>query len=258
MDPYIEACGLWGDFHDKLIGEMERALAELLPPRYVARIGERTYIEGIDLREDEVYRTAFEPDVTVRTDSVAEDHESAVAVAPADPKAVVMHALVDVEQREIYLEIHDLNQGRRLVTCIEVLSPSNKRPGSAGWQQYDRKRDVLVRGYANFVEIDLLRGGRRRWMVEPWPASPYYVLAMRKDEAPACQVWPAFVTEPLPETAIPLVPPDDDVKLAIQPLVDAIFARSRYEADIDYGRRLEPPLGKEEARFLDRFRQGKP
>ncbi|HPM84774.1 MAG TPA: DUF4058 family protein [Candidatus Anammoximicrobium sp.] len=23
MAPYIEACGLWGDFHDKLIGELE-------------------------------------------------------------------------------------------------------------------------------------------------------------------------------------------------------------------------------------------
>lgn len=31
MDPYIEACGLWGDFHDRLIGELERALAAALP-----------------------------------------------------------------------------------------------------------------------------------------------------------------------------------------------------------------------------------
>src|SRR5437764_1198634 len=44
MDPYIEACGLWEDFHAKLIGEMERALAPLLPERYVVRVGERSYI----------------------------------------------------------------------------------------------------------------------------------------------------------------------------------------------------------------------
>src|SRR5947209_6571008 len=44
MDPYIEACGLWGDFHTKLIGEIERALAGLLPERYVVRAGERSYV----------------------------------------------------------------------------------------------------------------------------------------------------------------------------------------------------------------------
>jgi hypothetical protein len=31
MDPYIEACGLGEDFHDKLVGEIERHLAEIIP-----------------------------------------------------------------------------------------------------------------------------------------------------------------------------------------------------------------------------------
>lgn len=256
MDPYIEACGLWGDFHSNLIAEIQRTVSSILPGRYVARSGERIYVECIDVREDDSFTTYFGPDVTVRTTSAVE--EGAVAVARRDPNAVVMHALVEVEYREIYLEIQDLNQGHRLVTCIEVLSPVNKRPGHAGWHEYDRKREVFTRGYANFVEIDLLRGGRRRGMAERWPASPYYLLAIRKEEAPACQVWPAFMAEPLPEISIPLVPPDDDVRLAIQPLVDAIYERSRYDADIDYGRELKPPLEGEEACLLERFRQDAP
>src|SRR5437764_455214 len=44
MDPYIEACGLWEDFHAKLIGEIERTLAPILPSRYVVRAGERSYV----------------------------------------------------------------------------------------------------------------------------------------------------------------------------------------------------------------------
>ena len=187
MDPYIEACGLWGDFHDKLIGELERSLAAALPPRYVTRIRERTYIEWID--------------------------------------------------RELFLEILELDPQRRLVTAIEVLSPTNKRTGTVGWQQYENKRHVFLQGHANLVEIDLLRGGRRRGMRERWPDSPYYVLAMKKQQAPACRVWPAFMTAPLPEIAVPLAPPDDDLPLPLQPLVDAIYARSRYEVDIDYSRR---------------------
>ncbi len=33
MDPFIEECGLWADFHTKLIGEIERTLAVTLPER---------------------------------------------------------------------------------------------------------------------------------------------------------------------------------------------------------------------------------
>ena len=258
MDPYIEASGLWGDFHDKLIGEIERTLAGLLPPQYVARISERMYIECIDPREDEASGSTFQPDVTVRTTTEVDEESGVVAVAQADPKAVLMHALMDLERRELYLEIHDLNQGRDLVTCIEILSPANKRPKHAGWDQYTRKREVFLRGFANFVEIDLLRRGQRRGMVERWPASPYYIRAMRKEKAPACKVWPAFTTHPLPEIAIPLLPHDDDVKLPIQPLVDAIYTRSRYDADIDYGRSVEPPLDEDESRLLEGIERSKP
>lgn len=251
MDPYIEESGLWGDFHDKLIGELERSLAAVLPPRYVARIRERTYIEWTDPHEDQPQTVPFEPDVSLRLGSgETESAAGAVAVLTAPPQAMLMHALVEVEYRELFLEILELDPQRRLVTAIEVLSPTNKRPGTIGWQQYENKRHVFLQGHANLVEIDLLRGGRRRGMRERWPDSPYYVLAMKKQQAPACRVWPAFMTSPLPEIAVPLTPPDNDVPLSLQPLVDAIYARSRYEADIDYSRPLEPPLSRDEARFL--------
>jgi hypothetical protein len=251
MDPFIEACGLWGDFHDKLIGEIEREVSRQLPARYVARMGERTYVEWIDPRDLESMTRPFEPDVSIRgRDWAKGDRSGGAAVVEADPQAVVMHGLIEIEHHEIFLEIRELDPQRRLVTCIEVLSPSNKRFGTVGWLQYDRKRQVFLEGHANLVEIDLLRGGRRRGMEEPWPDSPYYVLAMRKAAAPACQVWPARIDRPLPECAIPLVPPDADLGLPLQSLVDAIYARSRYEVDIDYARPLDLPLRPEETALL--------
>ena len=249
MDPYIEACGLWGDFHDKLIGELERTLAKALPPRYVTRIRERTYIEWIDPQDDPSQRVPFEPDVSVRFSGGEPDAQaSAVAMLTAPSQAVLMHALVQMEYRELFLEILELAPQRRLVTAIEVLSPTNKRAGTVGWEQYENKRHVFLQGHANLVEIDLLRSGRRRGMRERWPDSPYYILAMKKHEAPACRVWPAFIAAPLPEIAVPLTPPDDDLPLPLQPLIDAIHARSRYEVDIDYTRPLKPPLSPDEVR----------
>jgi len=48
MDPFIELIGGWGDFHDKLIAEIERELARLIPSRYFVRIGSRAYIALTD------------------------------------------------------------------------------------------------------------------------------------------------------------------------------------------------------------------
>ncbi len=183
MDPYIEASGLWGDFHDKLVGEFERSLAAALPPRYVARIRERTYIEWIDPDGDQAQTVPFEPDVSLRYGGEPKSQAAVMAVLAAPSQAVLMHALVEVEYRELFLEILELDPQRRLITSIEILSPTNKRPGTVGWQKYENKRHVFLQGHANLVEIDLLRGGRRRRMREPWPDSPYYVLAMKKQES---------------------------------------------------------------------------
>ena len=162
-----------------------------------------------------------------------------------------MEALFQAEYREVFLEIHETDPKRRLVTGIELLSPSNKRRGTKGWRLYHRKRQVYLRGLAHFVELDLLRRGRRMPMAGRWPDSPYYVLVCRKQEAPRCAVWPAHFLRPLPSLSIPLAAPDPDITLALQPLVDAVYTRSHYDRDIDYRRQLYPPLGPSDGAWLE-------
>jgi Protein of unknown function (DUF4058) len=99
MDPYIEACGLWGDFHHDLISEIKHALAQAAPERYLVRAGERSYV-----------------------------------------------VLVEDEHREAFVEIYEATPEQRLVTSIEILSPSNKRPRAPGYDLYLRKRQSLLAG----------------------------------------------------------------------------------------------------------------
>jgi hypothetical protein len=257
MDPYIEACKLWGDFHHNLIGDIQRTLNETLPDRYIVRAGERSYIEYVDPEEGSIAEYPFFPDGALRSSDLSREiTQEPAAVAEDDPTAVMMHAVVETFHREIFLEVRELDPERRLVTCIEVLSPSNKRYGSVGWYQYERKRQAFVEGYANLIEIDLLRRGRRRSMAEAWPSSPYYLLALRKEQTPRCKVWPASFQNPLPVIKVPLLAPDLDLSLSLQPLVDAIYARARYALDIDYHQPLRPPLSPAEAAWLkDRLRE---
>lgn len=231
MDPFIEAAGLWENFHSLLIAEMQRALAATVPERYAVRAGERSYLV---LGEGPDSKAPFQPDLAVvapRTgsDSEAENIESAGHLL-AEVGPVVMSSLPATEHRESFFEIFELVPERRLVTVIELLSPSNKRLKTRGWRVFQRKREVLLAGTANYVEIDLLRRGTRPYMAE----RAYYVLVARQFESPKCLVWPAGSLTRLPRIPIPLFAPDPDVVLDLQPLVDEVYSRSRYDVDIHY------------------------
>src|SRR5947208_3547830 len=63
MDPYIEASGLWEDFHHDLISEIKQALARAAPDRYVVRTGERSYVVLVE--EEGKATHPFLPDVSV-------------------------------------------------------------------------------------------------------------------------------------------------------------------------------------------------
>lgn len=251
MDPYIESSGLWEDFHDDLIAEMKRALAAATSERYLVRTGERSYVVLVESEGKENHR--FTADVGVTADAKsAPATESALAVAePAtDDGAVTVRAFIDERYRETFVEIYEADAEQRLVTSIEVLSPSNKRRGSEGWELYLRKRQALLLGAANFVEIDLVRAGQKMPMLDPMPKSPYTLLVCRQSRAPYCRVLPATFEKSLPPLAVPLASPDPDVTLDLQPMIDAIYARGRYHRTIDYARALSPPLSAEENAWL--------
>jgi hypothetical protein len=250
MDPFIETRGLWEDFHPQLIAEIHRALAAAVPEKYAVRLGERSYIalfgaQGKDFKP-------FLPDigVTAPTSELTAKQASGAIAEASETEAVSMEAFVALEFRETFIEIYEHDPEKRLVTCIEVLSPSNKRRGSKGWKRYLRKRQALLLGTANLVELDLLRGGQRMPMMTPWPDSPYTLLVSREHRAPHCTVWPAYFQRPLPQIPIPLASPDADVRLDLQPFIAAIYARSRYGDDIDYTRPLQPALTDEESAWL--------
>ncbi len=246
MDPFIEAIDEWEDFHAKLIAGLEESIAPQLPARYFVKIGERFYV--IVARADDAIAKS---DVSVSRKRTSKRTAPALvpSLAVADAP-VTMRARIDEMFRETFLEIRALPD-RALVTSIEVLSPTNKRPGTDGWKLYLRKRQgCLEDPHINFVEIDLLRGGQRMPMFDPWPDSPYYVLVNRQGEGTQCKVWPAHALKPLPVVPIPLERPDPDVPVDLQALVERIHARSRYDRQIDYAKGPQPALAPAEQDFL--------
>ncbi len=126
------------------------------------------------------------------------------------------------------------------MTVIEVLSPTNKRPGPER-QRYERKRREVLDALTNLVEIDLLRG----WEPMPMgaiPASHYRILVSRGWERPRAQLYPFNVNEPIPEIPIPLREGEEEPPLALGELLNQVYDQVRYDLRIDYTAEPEPPL----------------
>lgn len=249
MDPFIESFRPWGDFHSHLIERLYDAISDDLPTGYISVVSERSYIVCVDV--DEKDERHFVPDVKV-TAPRSTSRQAGEKTAPQDEGAVTLRAFIEEDFVERFIDIYELEPEHRLVTSIEILSPSNKKSGTKGWDQYLRKRQALLLGEANLVELDLLRGGTRMPMLDPWPPSPHYVLVARRERAPRCRVWPAYSDRPLPTFPVPLQKKDADIRIALQPLVDAIYKRGRYWARIDYTKPIEPPLSVEETAAMKR------
>jgi hypothetical protein len=210
----------------------------MLPRGYTIDTATRSYVVLMEAEGKKEHPA--QPDITIS--AVAEPAEAA--------ESVPMQAFIAETFEENFVEIYAEWEERTLVTCIEVLSPSNKRRGTEGWRQFERKRQAMLLGRANFIEIDLLRGGDKFPMLTPWPDCPYTLLVSRQIDAPYCRVWPAHFQRRLPVIPVPLFSPDPDLSLDLQPLLDGIYALGRYDERIDYARPLVPALSKAEAAWV--------
>jgi hypothetical protein len=109
MDPYIEACGLWGDFHHDLIAETKRALAQAVPERYLVRTEERSYLVLVESEGKRSY--PFEPDVSVTAvpgrRKVKKNGGTVLAEPAGEIEPVTMRAFIEEEHREAFVEIYE-------------------------------------------------------------------------------------------------------------------------------------------------------
>ncbi len=134
--------------------------------------------------------------------------------------------MVPVKDRveEWYLEIRDVGTGK-LVTVIEVLSPTNKSH-SAGRRKYCKNRDRIFASNTSLVEIDLLRAGRPMPIVTHQPIeSDYRILISRGKSRPRAKLLAFGVRQAIPAIPIPLLPKDPEPSLDLNSVLHALYDR---------------------------------
>lgn len=250
MDPYLENPDIWPDFHDAFASEIRRELNRLLPQPYYARLEMRP---ELGIVEDEGPPRRIIPDV------VAEHHGPTAATAVAiPPRSEISPSVAFTVHGELlrhhFVEIRDPAQDHRLVTLIEIASPSNKRPGPDR-RAYARKQSEILRSDANLVEIDLLRSGDRFFaypelegLVSKLPSSLDYLVLVnrswkRVDTALDFQVFPIGIRDSLPCIPIPLKEGEAEIPLDLQYLMNLAYDGGPYRRGaIDYRHPPQPSL----------------
>jgi Protein of unknown function (DUF4058) len=157
---------------------------------------------------------------------------------------------IDDEIPETQLQIFE-SETRRLVTVIEILSPTNKIAGSAGRESYLRKRAELLQSPVQWVEIDLLREGARLLGGKPYPTCDYTVYVSWLRKRPRAKIWPIFLRQRLPIIPIPLLDVDQDAQLNLREVLDKTYDKSAFDVSLNYKSEAIPPLSPDDAAWAD-------
>jgi hypothetical protein len=244
MNPFFQAD--WDDVHINLLTSIQSAISEELPSDLMVRAEERVQVAEVE--------KAYRVDV-----AIVEPWENGFPPVwrPEDQSArsttVTEPLIIHVEpEKERWLEIRDVRG--RVITVIEVLSPTNKSAGGA--QTYRQKQRELLASGVNLVEIDLIRGGQHVVAVPlerlPSDAVAGYLICVARQlggDPGRREVYPCPLRQPLPTIRVPLRAGDPDAPLALQRLIDECYRIGRYWLS-DYTRELEPPLSAEDAAWV--------
>ena len=251
MNPYLEKPARWTGFHNQYLGWLSGMLNHTMPERYFADVEERVYILPDEKR-------TYVHDVGVTLLAPASRSGGGVAVADAadthiDPSFCVSY--YTETERELFLTIRDVENDDRVVTAIELLSPTNK-DAHPGRDSYLNKQRDLLDSQTHFIEIDLLRAGTYTVAV-PVEFLPhksewdYMVCLHRGGTDNVFDTWPTRLRNRLPRIAVPLDAGVPDVALDLQAALERCYEEAGYWRKIDYRGEPVPPLSPNDSAWAD-------
>ncbi|MBD2437795.1 DUF4058 family protein [Nostoc sp. FACHB-110] len=251
MNPYLENPDLWSEVHHRLITAIAIAISPPLRPKYRVAIEKRTYRMNT---EDAILIGI--PDVAILSAKQKEkqsNNTTAIATLPTDTadKSITVTLPLPLEIKEGYLEIREVSTGK-VITVIEVLSPTNKRT-KEGRKSYLEKREKILQSDTNLVEIDLIRSGDKMPILTNITDTDYRILVVRSDCLPSAQLFAFTVREAIPNFTIPLAKQEQEVELNLQNLLLEIYDQAGFELTLDYNQPPVPELLVKDREWLDRL-----
>ncbi len=234
MDPFLEGA-VWPDFHHDLATRIKDQLLPQIIPAYLVRIA--VYLVEDTHPEEEI--GILYPDVEIlhKHKSFKEPEAAYGTSVPFTPSTLTISSVTPIESRIPVIEIVDKDKNR-LITAIEIVSPVNKR--NPGFGQYSKKKQKLIRDGIHFLEIDLIRRGKRTYENPLFREHHYQICLIRANNV-RTDVWALKIRDKLPVVPVPLKAPDPDAKLNLQAAFEEVYEKSFYRLTLPYHQAPPPP-----------------
>jgi len=206
MNPYLEHAQVWADFPNTFITRLRAMLLPLVLPKYYVQMEENLY--RLDTTDGDLQLVRISDVDTAEYDAGARPIQQPTnALLPRMSKVVIPELL---EQRFCFLEVVE-RDSEKVVTVIELLSPSNKTQ-DPDREKYLEKQRSLIESGVNYVELDLRRAGVKL-PLRGRPKSDYYALISRPADRPNADCCSFGIRDALPSIPIPLQPDDHEVAI---------------------------------------------
>jgi Protein of unknown function (DUF4058) len=154
-------------------------------------------------------------------------------------------SIIREEHCEEFIEIRQRSDNK-LVTLVDVVSPSNKLTVQGKNAYLDRRRDARVQ-HASIVEIDLVLQGQPLldYSREGLPDWDYAVTVTRAMQPERHEIYTATVQKRLPRFKLPLALDDRDTVVDLQAAFARCYDQGGFSAQLDY--QTTPALIKDES-----------
>ncbi len=267
-DPYLQK--RWESCHHDMIIALRDLMRGRLPEGLRPRVEARVYLEETDA-VGHVRRGSIKPDAFVIEHSNGCKTPGAAVTPTWQGDAIedggtlvaepIKFTAIPMEMKERYIDIVDVNDGERIITSIEVLSPANKAPGP-GFDRFREKQTTLRAGGVSLVEIDLIRGGAHaisapRIFKDAGPDILFRIAILRSWERDQGDLYALTLRHRLPVIDLPLRRTDAPLSLDLQQMHDIAYDRGEFALDLDYRNEPEPALPPNDAAWSDKLLRAK-
>jgi hypothetical protein len=167
-------------------------------------------------------------------------------------------SLIREEHHEDYLEVRQRQDGR-LITLLDVASPTNKTTSSGRAAYLEKRREARAAG-ASLVELDLVLQGSPTldYVRDGLPDWDYAVTVTRASKPEQYEIYTATLQKRLPRFRLPLAPDDRDTVLDLHTAFARAYDQGNFAAKIDYKRDPQTRVDDDDRRWLnDLLRQQK-
>jgi Protein of unknown function (DUF4058) len=235
LQSHFQSEGGWEMFHAAHITHLAEKLDTLLPEGYYALNEKSLQLSAMDFESGDIKHSRMRPDITILREAFPDPTDrSPQSGTPFATLPLIRIALEDDPLDAVLIYQEDDANTVTLVTRLEVLSPTNKPPGSH-YRQYLRKRNDTLNARINLVEVDYLHETRLPTTLLPiYPyevdSAPYLILVNRPSGKKADEKTLAYqfsVDSDIPIIDIPLAG-KEVLPLDMNPIYNQTFASNRY------------------------------